>query len=71
MYMYMRMCVYVCIYLYVSAYVYICVSVYTCVAFEVFYMYLVYTQDGIVLVSRYCATCLNLLFSNRRVEIYI
>ena len=41
------------------------------VAFEVFYMYLVYTPDGIVLVSRYYITCLNLLFSNRRVQIYI
>ena len=29
-------------------------------------MYLVYTPDGIVLVSRYYITCLNLLFSNRR-----
>ena len=35
------------------------------------YMYLVYTPDRIVLVSRYCVTCLNLLFSNRRVHIYI
>ena len=41
------------------------------VAFEVFDMYLVYTADGIVLVSRYYITCLNLLFSNRRVQIYI
>ena len=30
------------------------------VAFEVFYMYLVYTPDGIVLVSKYYITCLNL-----------
>ena len=43
----------------------------SCVPFEVFYMYLVYTPDRIVLVSRYCVTCLNLLFSNRRVQIYI
>ena len=35
------------------------------VAFEVFYLYLVYTPDGVILVSRYCVTCLNLLFSNR------
>ena len=41
------------------------------VASEVFYMYLVYTPDGIVLVNRYCVTCLNLLFLNRRVQIYI
>ena len=43
----------------------------TCVAFEAFYMYLVYTPDGIVLVCGYYITCLNLLFSNRRVQIYI
>ena len=43
----------------------------THVAFEVFYMYLVYTPDGIVLVCGYYITCLNLLFSNRRVQIYI
>ena len=41
------------------------------VAFEAFYMYLVYTPDGVILVSIYCVTCLNLLFSNRRVQIYI
>ena len=41
------------------------------VAFEVFYMYLVYTSDGIVLVCGDYVTCLNLLFSNRRVQIYI
>ena len=41
------------------------------VAFEVFCMCLVYTPDGVILVSRYCVTCLNLLFSNRRVQIYI
>ena len=41
------------------------------VAFEVFYMYLVYNPDWIVLVRRYYVTCLNLLFSNRRVQIYI
>ena len=34
-------------------------------------MYLVYTPDEIVLVSRYYITCLNFLFSNRRVQIYI
>ena len=41
------------------------------VAFEVSYMYLVYNPDGIVLVRRYYVTCLNLLLSNRRVQIYI
>ena len=41
------------------------------VAFEVFYMYLVYNPYGIVLVRRYYVTCLNLLFSNRRMQIYI
>ena len=30
------------------------------VAFEVFYLYLVYNPDGIVLVRRYYVTCLNL-----------
>ena len=34
-------------------------------------MYLGYTLDGIVLVSRYCVTCLNLLFLNHRGQIYI
>ena len=34
-------------------------------------MYLVYTPDGIVLVRGDYVTCLNLLFSNRRVQIYI
>ena len=34
-------------------------------------MYLVYTPDGIVLVSGYYITCLNLLFSNRQGRIYI
>ena len=34
-------------------------------------MYLVYTPDGIALVRRYCVACLNLLFSKRRVQIYI
>ena len=34
-------------------------------------MYLVYTPDGIVLVRRYYVTCLNLLFSKRRVQIFI
>ena len=43
----------------------------SCVAFEVFYMYLVYTPDGIVLASRYYITCKKMLFSNRRVQIYI
>ena len=33
-------------------------------------MYLVCNPDGIVLVSRYYVTCLNLLFSNSRVQIY-
>ena len=42
-----------------------------CVAFEVFCMCLVYTPDGVILVSRYCVTYLNLLFSNSRVQIYI
>ena len=32
----------------------------TSVAFELFYMYLVYNPDGIVLVHRYYITCLNL-----------
>ena len=40
------------------------------VVFDVFYMCLVYTPDGIVLASRYYITCLNLLFSNRQVQIY-
>ena len=35
------------------------------------YMYLGYTPDVIVLVSRYCVTCLDLLFSNRQVSKYI
>ena len=47
------------------------VYIFMYIAFEVFYMYLVHTPDGIVLVSRYYITCLNLLFSNRRVQIYI
>ena len=34
-------------------------------------MYLVYTPDGIRLVSGYYITCLNLLFSNRQGRIYI
>ena len=41
------------------------------VEFEVFYMYLVYTPEGIILANEYCITCLGLLFSNRRVQIYI
>ena len=49
---------------------YACIM-YVCAAFEVFYMYLVYTPDGIVLVRRYYITCLNLLFSNRRGQTYI
>ena len=35
-------------------------SIDTTVAFEVFYMYLVYNPDGIVLVRRYYIACLNL-----------
>ena len=31
-------------------------------------MYLAYTPDGIVLVRGHYVTCLNLLFSNRRVS---
>ena len=34
-------------------------------------MCLVYNRTGIVLVHRYYVTCLNLLFSNSRVQIYI
>ena len=40
------------------------------VAFEVFYVYLVYTPEGIILANEYCITCLKLLFWNR-VHIYI
>ena len=35
------------------------------------YMYLVCNPDGIVIVRRYYVTCLNLFFSNSRVQIYI
>ena len=31
------------------------------VAFEVFYLYLVYTPDRIILASGYCITCLTLI----------
>ena len=41
------------------------------VAFEVFYMYFVYTPEGIILSNEYCITCLELLFSNQLVQIYI
>ena len=41
------------------------------VAIEVLNMYLVYTPDGIILVSGYYINCLNLLFSNRQGRIYI
>ena len=64
---------YVCTYVrvYVCTYNFAIIHGNDNVAFEVFYMYLVYTPDGIQLVSGYYITCLNLLFSNRRVQIYI